>query len=284
MLGPVFSPGNASSACGSARPYCLAVGPGAGLQLSADNKFHPNRILFAGHHGAYQYDVIWYSDDGGKTYTVAKNATDSSKPAQIFGQDEIALAETPDGGVMTSTRNEDYHKGYTKENKGCNCRGVSRSADGGTTFGDSVPDPTLVGPVCQATMVTVSDYAPGDSPGTAAAIFHANPGHGTDKESKSPPNGRATGTVRRSLDGGKSWEASVDLNGAEAYSYSCLTRVPQPGFVGVAYETVLPGSAIKSDASANNILFTLVPQNFSSATAVAEAEAEAVDHARTTVN
>eukprot|EP01051_Picozoa_sp_SAG22_P002472 SAG22_NODE_110_length_19679_cov_45.046527_24_plen_125_part_00 len=99
--------------------------------------------------------------------------------------------------------------------------------------------------------------------GGQRTIFHANPGHGTDKESKSPPNGRASGTVRRSVDGGASWEAAVVLNGHDAYSYSCLTEVPQPGFVGVAYETVLPGSDIKAGASANNIVFTLVPQNFS---------------------
>ncbi len=49
---------------------------------------------------------------------------------------------------------------------------------------------------------------------------------------------------------------------AQAYSYSCLTPVPAPGFIGIAYETVLPGSAIKPGASANNIVFTLVPQNF----------------------
>ena len=62
--------------------------------------------------------------------------------------------------------------------------------------------------------------------------------------------------------GGKTWEASVDINGKAAYSYSCLTKVPQPGFIGLAYETVLPGSLIKPSASANNIVFTLVPQNF----------------------
>ena len=49
----------------------------------------------------------------------------------------------------------------------------------------------------------------------------------------------------------------------EAYSYSCLTAVPQPGFIGLAYETVLPGSDIQKGASANNIVFTLIPQNFS---------------------
>ena len=46
-------------------------------------------------------------------------------------------------------------------------------------------------------------------------------------------------------------------------SYSCLTAVPEPGFIGVAFETVLPGSAIQADASANNIIFTLVPMNLS---------------------
>jgi hypothetical protein len=51
----------------------------------------------------------------------------------------------------------------------------------------------------------------------------------------------------------------------QAYSYSCLTAVPEPGFIGLAYETVLPGSAIKAGASANNIVFTLVPQNFTTA-------------------
>eukprot|EP01048_Picozoa_sp_COSAG05_P001746 COSAG05_NODE_60_length_23142_cov_25.372130_23_plen_78_part_00 len=44
----------------------------------------------------------------------------------------------------------------------------------------------------------------------------------------------------------------------QAYSYSCLTAVPTPGLIGLAYETVLPGSAIKAGASANNIVFTLV--------------------------
>jgi hypothetical protein len=34
----------------------------------------------------------------------------------------------------------------------------------------------------------------------------------------------------------------------------------------VAYETVLPGSSIVGRASANNIVFTLVPQNFTNGT------------------
>ena len=116
----------------------LSVGPGAGIQLSATNKHHPNRLVFAGHHGAYQYDCVWYSDDGGKTYQLSKE-TGTGKPLQITGQDEIALAETPDGGVITSTRNEDYHKAYPGPAKDkCNCRGVARSTDGGSTVSTHV--------------------------------------------------------------------------------------------------------------------------------------------------
>ena len=101
--------------------------------------------------------------------------------------------------------------------------------------------------------------------GEPGALFHANPGHGTDKESKSPPDGRASGTVRRSTDGGKSWPTSVVLNGHGAYSYSCLSTVPQPGFVGLAWETVLPGSGVPASWSTNNVVFTLIPQNLSNA-------------------
>lgn len=144
--------------CPSSRPFCLAVGPGAGLQLSASNRFHPNRIMFAGHHGAYEYDVIWYSDDGGQTYTVAKNNTGNGETAKIWKQDEVALAEGNNGEVFISTRNEAYHKGYPDDPAiTCNCRGVSRSLDGGSTFGPSVPAPVLVGPVCQATMLSVTN-------------------------------------------------------------------------------------------------------------------------------
>ena len=49
------------------------VGPGNGLQLSANNKFAPNRLLMAGHHGRYTYDAVYYSDDHAKTWHMAVN-------------------------------------------------------------------------------------------------------------------------------------------------------------------------------------------------------------------
>ena len=46
------------------------VGPGVGLQLRS--RMHAGRILFIGHHLAYQYDGVWYSDDGGRTYNMSR--------------------------------------------------------------------------------------------------------------------------------------------------------------------------------------------------------------------
>ena len=108
------------------------------------------------------YDVVWFSDDGGKTYELAKDTT--GKPAQLWGMSESALAETPEGGVIISMRNEGYHRAYPatvcmQDNDcpgvgnacvpshcegrpcrtckheppkvNCDCRGKARSTDGG---------------------------------------------------------------------------------------------------------------------------------------------------------
>lgn len=215
---------------------------GAALQLSPSNPYHPHRLVFTGRMNGC--GTFWYTDDG-ESYHMALNGTGA--PLCVPEVAETALAETPDGGILTSSRNGVYH-GAGK----CDCRATLHSHDGGTSFGSLSFDPVLVEPECMATMIN------GGEPG---AIFHANPGHGTDKESKSPPNGRASGTVRRSTDGGKTW-SSVVLNGHDAYSYSCASRMPTTDFVGLAWETVLPGSGVSPSWSANNIVFTRVPQNF----------------------
>eukprot|EP01051_Picozoa_sp_SAG22_P002215 SAG22_NODE_98_length_20720_cov_17.226662_2_plen_1113_part_00 len=279
--------------------YRLFTGPGAALQLSATHKHHPNRLLFA---GAITFKnqqsgmSVWFSDDHGESYSLALNA--SGQPMMVGGgvSGETALAETPDGGVITSSRNTLYHG----KNK-CNCRAMTRSTDGGNTFGPVYPDPDLPEPECEGTMISV----PSLSGARGTTIFHVNAGHGTPGESKSPPDGRASGTVRRSVDGGRHWIASLDLNGDNAYSCeqrylncfittcvvasltdqtarslgparlltavccivlvssdSCASAVPQSGFIGLAWETVLPGSGMPAKASANNVVFTLIPQNF----------------------
>ena len=59
-----------------------------------------------------------------------------TEPLCIWGEGEVGFAETPDGGITSSGRNGIFH-GPGK----CNCRGVVRSADGGTTFGELTFDP-----------------------------------------------------------------------------------------------------------------------------------------------
>ena len=65
--------------------------------------------------------------------------------------------------------------------------------------------------------------------------------------------------MRWSTDGGKTWLGNVHLWDKHAYSYSGLTHVPTSGFIGLAWETVLPNSGYhKRDISTNNVLFTLM--------------------------
>jgi hypothetical protein len=167
---------------------------GGALQLSSNNRYHPGRMIWNGvgtHGNITNRALVWYSDDGGKTFQFSRDANTGSIFLPEGIGEESALAETPDGGIFLSSRNVLYH-GKSR----CNCRASVRFARGGDTFGGVFPSPELVEPECEATMLGPVD----DS---AGAMFHANPGHGTDTENKSPPDGRASGTVRRSVDGGR---------------------------------------------------------------------------------
>ena len=61
---------NITQYLGKAGPY--DVGPGVGLQLTRGP--HAGRLLFIGHHNAYEYDAVWYSDDGGVTYELSSTS------------------------------------------------------------------------------------------------------------------------------------------------------------------------------------------------------------------
>ena len=51
-----------------------AAGPGRGIELTQGPL--KNRLLFIGHRGAYVQDSVWYTDDGGKTYTASDTVLD----------------------------------------------------------------------------------------------------------------------------------------------------------------------------------------------------------------
>ena len=79
----------------------------------------------------FQYAVVWYSDDGGKTYSTAQNV--------LLGMDESALVELSDGSLMANMRNNHHNS--------CDCRAVSVSKDGGKTFQNITYDEALISPV-----------------------------------------------------------------------------------------------------------------------------------------
>eukprot|EP00054_Salpingoeca_dolichothecata_P015800 m.91606 g.91606 ORF g.91606 m.91606 type:complete len:447 (-) comp21663_c0_seq5:367-1707(-) len=196
----------------------IEVGPGVGIQLSRRNKY-AGRLLFIGHHGAYEHDDVWYSDDNGQNYHLSKT--------NFAHMDEAQLVELPNGNVMANMRNSHY-------NQTCKCRGVAVSTDGGATFGPVYYDPALISPVCMASILR----------GYNNQIFFANP---------ATTSSRTHGVIRRSDDGAKTWAKSL-LVWSGDYGYSCLTLVPGTTTrIGLLWETSMDGC---SGASCRSVFST----------------------------
>jgi sialidase-1 len=176
------------------------VGPSNGIQLR--HARHANRLVWCGHWGVYNSTQVWYSDDGGATYTLSATVFDY--------MDECTLAELSDGRVYLNMRNN--HR------SACHCRGVATSTTGGASFSPLSYDAGLPSPVCQATLSTAG-----------GALLFANPanngsGFGT---------ARTQGTIKKSLDNGLTWarQLSITPMGESAlaggsYDYSCLLPAP----------------------------------------------------------
>eukprot|EP00936_MAST-01D_sp_MAST-1D-sp1_P002664 g2664.t1 len=175
------------------------VGPANGIQLH-NTAAHRGRLVWCGHWGVYNSTQVWYSDDGGQTYTLSRT---------VFPyMDECALAELSDGSVYLNMRNN--HR-----NASCDCRATATSTDGGESFADMRYDAALVTPVCQATLSTAS---PGG--GAPPQLLFANP---------ASTHSRNQGTIKKSFDGGKSWARSLSVTppglsvaAGGSYDYSCL--------------------------------------------------------------
>jgi len=188
---------------------------------------------------------------------MALNET-TGQPAKFIGLERPAIAETPSGGVTVTRRARNFS--FHVPGK-CNCRGTADSNTGGTSFQGHVGfDAGLPEPICQGTMINVG-------PGLIYSAG-AMPGFGTPTEKKDGHDGRGNGIVRWSKDGGTTWLGDVHLwdNHAYAYGGRGLTHVPSPGYIGLAWETVLPDSGPRKRdimISTNNVLFTRIPTNSS---------------------
>lgn len=180
-----------------------ASGPGIGIQLARGPKAGRLVIPFnsQGPKGSF---VNWvaYSDDAGRTW---KRGADV--PQQGMQLNEVQVSETGDGGLYLNSR----------QWKGTGGRKASWSADGGETWSAAIEDKSLPEPVCQGSLISFGDK------GRHVTLF-LNP---------AGPK-RANGTLRMSLDGGKTW-AKSRLLVPGPFAYSSMARL-KDGRIAVLYE------------------------------------------------
>ncbi len=173
-----------------------ATGPGVGIQTKSGRLVIPcdNKVLGS---KTLQSHVLT-SDDSGQTWKIGGVVGPKCNECQI--------AELSDGFLMLNIRSY----------RGTNRRLKAISKDGGDTFGELTEDPTLIDPVCQASLISI--------PGKAGHLLFSNAGS-TKRENL---------TVRLSTDDGKTWPTSRVLHLGPA-AYSCLT-VLADGSIACLYE------------------------------------------------
>lgn len=183
-----------------------ATGPCHGIQIMK-GRYRGRLVIPCDHIEAVTekyYSHVIFSDDNGRTWQMG-GATPQDQV------NECTVAEISGGRLLLNMRNYDRTKKSRK---------VSLSNDGGKSWIDIYPDPVLVEPVCQASLLTY--VLPGKKPGM---LLFANP---ANKEN------RVNMTLRVSYDDGKSWPVSRVLHAGPS-AYSDLVRL-RSGDVGVLYE------------------------------------------------
>lgn len=182
------------------------AGPGAGITLTTAASPAPGRSLYCGtvgFQGKPFVSQVWYSDTNGSAWNVS---------ATLFNNmSECTMAELVNGSVLINFR-------ANHENP-CNCRAQARSDDGGATWTPTSWVPTLVEPVCSASLLR-----------TAAGVFFSNPATTAI---------RTNMTVRHSIDNGNSWPLQdTTLVWAGPAAYSVLVPLSAAGSSATGAATV----------------------------------------------
>jgi sialidase-1 len=176
-----------------------ATGPGVGIQTRT------GRLVIPANHAEAATGVhrshLFFSDDGGRTWTLGASADPGTNESQVV--------ELADRRLMMNMRN---HPPKTE-----NFRMIATSDDGGRTLSAARPDPALIEPPAQASLVTLT------TAGGVRLVF-ANPAS-TKREHM---------TVRLSDDNGATWPiARVIHDGPSAYSSLVVMR---DGSIGLLFE------------------------------------------------
>ncbi|KAJ8608678.1 hypothetical protein CTAYLR_009405 [Chrysophaeum taylorii] len=172
-----------------------------------------------------------FSDDDGLSWTqravdfgVASGWMPGPGAAAVLGDRIVVASHRGQNQIDYSSYSDDDGETWTTS------RAISRSRDGGETWDPVTFDPTLVSPVCEASLVRIN-----------GSLFFSNPASAT---------ARVNLTVRRSDDDGVSWLAStLVVDAGPSYGYSCLV----PG--GVHDATALLGGILYEAAGKTSIDF-----------------------------
>jgi len=176
-----------------------ATGPGHAVQLHSGRLLVPcdhgeGRLAVLRHHLLHAHAI--YSDDGGRSWQLG---------GQLRGRtDECMAVERGDGSVYLTVRNSLFP----------NRRAFSVSRDGGESWSELRPQDALVGPKCQASILSCAD----------GSIIFANPAG----------PGRENMTVRVSVDDCRTWSPGVPLHAGPS-GYSDLAQMPD-GIIACLYE------------------------------------------------
>ena len=179
-----------------------ATGPGIGIQTKSD------RLVIPANHaenpGGTHRSHLFFSDDGGKTWTLGGSADPGTNESQVV--------ELADGRLMLNMRNHPP--------KPANFRMVATSSDGGRTLSSAHADEALIEPPAQASILRYSTAAQQDR---NRLLF-----------SNAASSRRERLTVRVSYDEGVTWPVARVLHDGPA-AYSTLTVLPDRS-IGVLFE------------------------------------------------
>ncbi len=178
-----------------------ATGPGVGIQLEVGR--HAGRLVIPCDHieadSRRYYSHVLLSDDHGATWRIGgRSGRDQLNECQV--------AELDSGELVLNMRN------YNRQKR---ARAVTRSTDGGESFGEVTWDEGLPEPICQAGMVTVRAGRGGGA--VERWLAFSNP---------ASPDRRERMLVRVSHDGGREWRTAALLHG-KAAAYSCLVDLSE---------------------------------------------------------
>lgn len=184
----------------------LEHGTYAGRLVVPANHSLPPEGTDAGTEGRYNGGHDLLSDDGGETWRIGY--TDDNTDGRV-NVNETTAAELPDGRVYFNTRTEAIAPEH---------RADAHSADGGAALlAPFEPQPRLVAPVCEASVLQLRD---------PDVLVLSAPGDAVERRRM---------TLRASLDGGAGWWPVHTVDDRPA-AYSDLVRI-DGHTLGLLYET-----------------------------------------------